>query len=72
MNRLRKRDKRILNALTALGKEGSTREIAILANMNPNGVSQTLGMLVDKGFVTGVGLGKGSDFRWRLRGDYAN
>lgn len=66
MTKLRPREKKILSALSNLGAEASTREIAIAANLNVNGVSQTLGRLIYKGRVQGVGGGRGGDFRWRL------
>lgn len=64
--RLRKRDRRILEALKLMGGEASTRQIAIAANLNTNGVSQTLGVLASKGYVQPVG-GERGDFLWRLQ-----
>lgn len=61
---LKKRQKLILAALGELGGEATTREIAEKANLNVNGVSQSLGAMYE--LVECLDLRAG-DTRWKLK-----
>lgn len=60
---LKKRQKTILSALTELGGEATTREIAIKSNLHVNGVSQSLGAMSE--YVECLG-GRAGETKWRL------
>ncbi len=61
---LKKRQKIILAVLTKLGDEATTRQIAEKANLNINGVSQSLGAMCQ--YVTCLG-GRGGETKWGLK-----
>ncbi len=61
---LKKRQLNILNALRDLGGIATTKAISIKANLNTNGVSQSLGALSDK-YVRYIG-GLGSNATWKM------
>lgn len=60
---LKRRQRNILTALTDLGGEATTRQIAERAGLNVNGVSQSLGALYQNVECLG---GRGGETRWRL------
>lgn len=60
--KLKQRQRLILEALVNCGRPATTREVAQKAKLNVNGVSQTLGSLVE--YVTYISSDKGS--RWKL------
>ena len=60
---LKKRQKIILAALVELGGEATTRQIAEKANLNVNGVSQSLGAMLQ---VICLG-GRGGETKWRIK-----
>ncbi len=61
---LKKRQLNILNALRDLGGIATTKAISVKANLNTNGVSQSLGALGDK-YVRYIG-GRGSNTIWEI------
>ena len=61
---LKSRQQNILQALSELGSEATTRQIAIKLNLSVNGVSQSLGAMSDE-YVQRVG-GRRGDTRWKL------
>ncbi len=61
--KLKKRQRLILKALSDLGGEATTREIAGKVSLHINGVSQSLGALF--GYVECVG-GKAGETKWVL------
>jgi hypothetical protein len=61
---LKKRQKEILAALSELGGEATTRQIAEKADLHVNGVSQSLGALHDHVECLG---GRAGDTRWKLK-----
>lgn len=61
---LKPRQKDILKALTDLGGEATTRQIAEKAGLHINGVSQSLGALHE--YVECLG-GKTGDMRWKRK-----
>ncbi len=60
-NKLKPRQRKILQALAALGGEATQREIAKEAGLNTNGVSQSLGSALAD-WVDYLG-----DKKWRLK-----
>lgn len=60
---LKKRQKAILAALSELGGEATTRQIAEKVNLHVNGVSQSLGALYK--YVECLG-GRAGETRWKL------
>lgn len=60
---LKKRQKIILAALTELGGEATTRQIAEKVNLHVNGVSQSLGAMFE--YVECLD-GRGGETKWRL------
>lgn len=61
---LKKRQKIILAALTELGGEATTRQIAEKANLHVNGVSQSLGTMYQ--YVVCL-HGRGGETKWKLK-----
>jgi predicted transcriptional regulator len=63
---LKKRQKSILTALTELGGEATTRQIAERVNLHVNGVSQSLGALTRQVECLG---GRGGKIKWKLKSE---
>jgi hypothetical protein len=61
--KLKRRQRLILRALSDLGGEATTRQIADKAQLSVNGVSQSLGVLRE--YVSPVG-GKAGETKWVL------
>lgn len=61
---LKARQKVILQALSELGGEATTRQIATKLDLNVNGVSQSLGAMSDE-HVRSIG-GRRGDTKWKL------
>lgn len=61
---LKKRQRIILAALAELGGKATTRQIAEKANLNVNGVSQSLGAMYQHVECLG---GRGGETRWKLK-----
>lgn len=66
MKRLTGRPRFIILVLQGLNGEATTRQIAQSANLNVNGVAQSLGRLSD--YVRSLG-GKGGDTKWELKSE---
>ncbi len=65
---LKKRQKKVLLALGELGGVATTRHIALAANLNVNGVSQTLGALERRGLcVECLYEGNSRERSWKLK-----
>ncbi len=65
---LKKRQKLILSALSELGGEATTRQIAEKLNLNVNGVSQSLSFMKQ---VVCLG-GRGGEIKWGLEKENSN
>jgi predicted transcriptional regulator len=63
---LKPRQRKILEALKALGGEASVRDIAHETGFNVNGVSQSLGATHLGGQVQPVGDGRGGQKKWKV------
>ena len=61
---LKKRQRKILQALKDLGGEANTKQIAEKAGLNTNGVSQSLGAMYL--YVDCLG-GRGGETRWMVK-----
>lgn len=60
---LKKRQKLILSALAELGGKATTRQIAEKVNLHVNGVSQSLGVMIEHVECLG---GRAGETRWKL------
>lgn len=61
---LKKRQKTILAALTELGGEATTRQIAKKVSLNVNGVAQSLDAMYQR--IEHLG-GRGGERKWKLK-----